>query len=419
MYRNLSEQFKRSHDPDYIVRVMRMNYNAYNGLSRFSHIRDYSRLQHEKERYQDFGILFNTAIKSGSIRETLRLINTNNIPANGGWTAILEDHFNEEFYCCDDCDNIFRLDDTTYLDYEDRRVCFDCESNYDEEPEEDRSYEHIGGRHSSKRQLGHIPSAYDQRKPRVLMGLELELEIEDDYDLDNKAAYILDHIGTYRSPDGNNHKYALIEEDCSIDRGFEIVTGYTGLDVHKEQLKFFKGRLHGALSHKTDTCGLHIHICKSDMTMLHASKLILFMNDPANEDLIFALARRRNNGYCKQKDLSNRDYLKHSLEYRTRSDQLCSLNSDRYERLNFQNDRTIEYRLFRGTLKYSTIMACLEFTYATWFFAKSASPSQLNVARFLHFICEPENRLDTRFLRTYLKSKGFVMPYEPNLKKAA
>jgi hypothetical protein len=86
------------------------------------------------------------------------------------------------------------------------------------------------------------------------------------------------------------------------------------------------------------------------------------------------------------------------------------LNSDRYEALNFKNDKTIEFRLFKGTLKYQTIMACLEFTFATWHFCKDASQTQLTTSEFLKFICRAENRCDTRFLRTYLKEKGFDLP---------
>lgn len=98
-----------------------------------------------------------------------------------------------------------------------------------------------------------------------------------------------------------------------------------------------------------------------------------------------------------------------------------SLNADRYEALNFKNEKTVEFRLFKGSLKYETIMACLEFTYATWFFCRDASTKNLTTDQFLKFICANQNRKDTKFLRSFLKSKGFVMP-ESNihfLKKVA
>ena len=382
----------------------------------------FTRLQAYKQEYEQFGRDFNQcAIKESSIYKTLRLINRHSIGCH--WEVILEEIFGLEFNSCSDCGTLTTMDDAYYFDTADGRVCSDCSQNYSDDDEDNsRDFEYIGTRHSSRQILGHIPSSYDNRKPRVLLGLELELEVHPDYDQDIKAGIVLDHIGKYQNPAGNTFQYALIEEDCSLDRGFEIVTGYTGLDVHRDQLKFFKDRLHGCKSHNTDSCGLHIHICKSDMTMLHASKLILFINDPENKPLVYALARRYENGYCKiHNKKEDTGWIREALTRSKPKDQLCSLNWDRYEALNFHNEKTVEFRLFRGTLKYSTIMACLEFTYASWHFAKSASTNELKTDNFLSFICEPENRSDTRFLRSYLKDKGFVMTYEskPDLRKVA
>jgi hypothetical protein len=91
------------------------------------------------------------------------------------------------------------------------------------------------------------------------------------------------------------------------------------------------------------------------------------------------------------------------------------LNRDRYEALNFKNANTIEFRLFKGSLVYSTIMSCLEFTYATWFFCRDASTKNLTTENFLKFICANENRGDTKFLRAYLKNKGFDLPEKSNV----
>jgi hypothetical protein len=78
--------------------------------------------------------------------------------------------------------------------------------------------------------------------------------------------------------------------------------------------------------------------------------------------------------------------------------------------LNFQNDNTIEFRLFKGTLRYETIMACLEFTYATWFFCRDTGITELTTANFIDFIAQPQQREHTKFLRTYLREKGYALP---------
>jgi hypothetical protein len=55
-------------------------------------------------------------------------------------------------------------------------------------------------------------------------------------------------------------------------------------------------------------------------------------------------------------------------------------------------------------------MSCLEFTYATWFFTRESSTKNMTIDGFLKFICANENRGDTKFLRAYLKARGFELP---------
>jgi hypothetical protein len=138
--------------------------------------------------------------------------------------------------------------------------------------------------------------------------------------------------------------------------------------------------------------------------------MVFFINDTNNYQLIKAVARR-DASYGKIKDKkSDTSWLKDVVRHRKdKQNQLRGLNSDRYEALNFNNDKTIEFRLFKGSLKYETIMACLEFTYATWHFCKDAGIDQLTTNQFIQFICMPQNKSDTRFLRVYLKNKGFDM----------
>ena len=391
-----------------------------------------AQIEQKRADRKQFALSFAQCVRDQDPNEALDLINlyrSKNVSHN--FCDIFESVFEDSIFQCGDCSDYFYQDDYHNVQ-DDFGVCGHCMNNYywsernnyysehlDDDEDEDREYENIGGRHSSKHELDHIPSLYDQRKPRVLLGLELEMEIDGAYDLDDRAGLLLSSLGQYQTP-SDNYLYALCEDDCSIDRGFELVTAYTGLDVHAKQLEFFDTRFKGAKSHNTETCGLHVHICKSSMTTLHASKMVLFINDPANHNLVFALARRDESSYCKIYDKkSDKSWIKNALLRTKRKDQIQALNPDRYEALNFQNERTVEFRLFKGTLKYSTIMACLEFTFATWHFCKDASTSQLTTSGFLDFVCLPENRKDTKFLRSYLREKGFVLPMKLELVKPA
>jgi hypothetical protein len=380
----------------------------------------------KRQEYKEFGQSMALFIQEDDEQGALDLINNSSVQCRGGWVDFMDEHFSSHYDDCHDCENIFNSDEMSNA-YDDYSVCDSC-CNYSyrysdrhgyyvrEDDEHYSENEHIREYHTSSENLGHIPSRYDNRKPRVLLGLELEMEIKDSYSRDERAGELLDNVGSYTDPEGLTYDYALCEHDGSLDHGFEMVTSYTGLDVHAQQLKFFERGLRGAISHDSDNCGLHVHICKSDMTTLHGAKMILFINDQANKNLVKAIARRDDSEYAKIKNKKDDTYwLKDAVGCETKRGQLRSLNADRYEALNFKNEKTIEFRLFKGSLVYSTIMSCLEFTYATWLFCRDASTKNLTTEYFLKFICANENRSDTKFLRAYLKAKGFDLPEKNNV----
>ena len=412
-----------------------LQYNRFRNMSGFA-------IQETQRMYQTVGKDLAQAIAEddwGSALEALNQFGTR-ISFASDISAMLERRFTGySFFCCEDCSDYFQWDDGRPTYDGDYRVCDNCiDENYtysdsrdtyitnqdyedEQEAEEDQDpeYDYIGSYHSSKRNLGHIPSSYDLRSPRVLLGLELEIEVDDNHDKDTRAKVLLDGMSDYKDEDNIRHTYCLMEEDGSLDNGFEMVTAYTGLDVHKAQLQYFKNRTAGLTSHDTSTCGLHVHVCKSSMTTLHAAKMVLFINDPENIGLVKAIARRSDASYSKIKNKKDdKHWLKDSVHSsKDKDEQIRRMNSDRYEALNFKNDRTIEFRLFKGTLKYETMIACLEFSFACWHFTASASTSELTTSKFLEFICMPEHRKDTRFLRAYLKEKGYALA--DNLRQTA
>jgi hypothetical protein len=420
------------------------NLSGFTRWHRDSHFNE-SQLKTLRHNRKLFAKSFAIAVRADDVDYALELANESR-PQQGrilrSACQTLHDRFGGDYCSCEDCGYITLSDNMHSVNDGDRTVCEDCfENNYhysdyhdcyvdDDYESENREseFENIGEYHTSSDNLGHIPSKYDNRKPRVLLGLELEMEIKSGYGLDDRAGELLENVGHHRTSDNTPYTYALCESDGSLDNGFEMVTAYTGLDVHKEQLQFFKEKFEGASSHNTSTCGLHIHICKADMSTLHACKMVFFINDENNQKLVYALARRDSSSFSKIHDKKgDKHWLKDAMSAGKGIEdnnklqkryQLRNLNMDRYEALNFKNDKTIEFRLFKGTLKYQTIMACLEFTYATWFFCKDASQTELTTAKFLEFICKPENRCDTRFLRTYLKEKGFDLPEKLSNSKA-
>lgn len=175
--------------------------------------------------------------------------------------------------------------------------------------------------------------------------------------------------------------FAYLKEDGSLGGGvgsFEIVTHPATLDVHKERWGDF---LHpnspkGLLSHDTDCCGLHIHVERKDLSDLTVGKILSFVNAASNADFITAVAGRPSNRYS-------------SLNPDKKPQDATKKNRSRYEAVNLQNDHTIEFRIFKGTLKPEAFFRNLEFVDAVVEFAKpstSSLRSMIGTEPFFNFV---------------------------------
>lgn len=422
--------------------LIRENINSQNSSSTLD-LRYWGHIAVNRADNQAVGHALAELIKSQD-DETARHLLNDNSRVRDRWTRSghhnpLDEMFNEwfpnalEVFVCDDCGHLEQSDNGHWA-YEDRHICeVCCDDNYtysdnqctyisnedweeEQEQEEEDDYHDsvIGDYHSSKRKLDRIPSTFDFRKTPVLMGLELEMEVRSG-DREDHAVALLDAVGV-----AGSYRYACLEHDGSLNNGFEMVTGWTGLDIHREQLQRFKTPIRGLKSHDTSTCGLHVHICKKGMTLFHAVKMVLFINDSGNQRLVRTLARRDSSRYSQVKNKkASYDWIKNAKQYQDggKDRVLQMLNNDRYEALNFQNARTVEFRIFKGTLRYETILACLEFTYATWFFCRDTGTNELTTQNFLEFISRPENLEDTKFLRQYLMEKNWSLPELGTIKK--
>ena len=157
----------------------------------------------------------------------------------------------------------------------------------------------------------------------------------------------------------------------------------------------------GCKSHDTTTCGLHVHVSRSFFTMSETVKLGLFVY--FNKSRLETFARRTETSYAKFKPV-------------LRSDLKAAGHSDRrYEAINFENARTIEFRLFKGTLNFETFMATLEFCDAVSRFVKTISAVCIagkdgdSWAKFESFVKSDGNRKRYKNLVTYAGSKGLFV----------
>lgn len=274
-------------------------------------------------------------------------------------------------------------DNFNWDDDEDCRVHY----NYNRKPQ-------LLGSYHSRARVGKQPFIHSDwtKQNNRFMGVELEVEVKDG-DIDDHVTALNDKLN-----DGEVGKRVYFEADGSLTHGFEIITNPMGLDSHRELWSALQDLdlISGMRSHNTSTCGLHVHVSRNNMHTMQINKMNVFLNHPDNQALVKAIARRYDVNYARiaQKRLSTAH--KYDVERR--------------DALNITNDRTVEFRIFKGTLKYDTLIAAIEFANAVVNFTMPASPAgfDLSTQRFIDFIDSPAQRSDTKYLRANLKRNNFM-----------
>lgn len=286
--------------------------------------------------------------------------------------------YHDHFTPCERCEDEVPVDDLC------DGLCPTCWRESNEEYSEDSEGTEYSGvyEHSYRVEdsTGFIP---ESRKGAMYMGVELEIEctkggIGDDMRArvqeaatDINKALLID----FGSPLGKR-RAGLLKLDGSLEYGFEIVTAPMEYEYQKLMWKTFGESLkniYGIRSHNTRTCGLHVHVTrKGVLTPLHVGKILVFINDRTNNKLITQLARRNSDQWSAFRNKKLADGSRY--------------DTDRYEAVNVQPRSTIEFRLFRGTLKTETILATLDFVHSVVLYTRDCSHSKLGYLDYLAWL---------------------------------
>ena len=160
----------------------------------------------------------------------------------------------------------------------------------------------------------------------------------------------------------------------------------------------------GYRSHNTSTCGLHVHVNRSCMGETREeqdeiiSRILFFVEKNWNELLKFS----RRSEYSMNRWAARYGFEKTGKEI---LDKAKKGNNGRYAALNLCNYSTIEFRLFRGTLKYNTFIATIELVNLivdTAIYYTEDELQKLSWSEFVSRITEPE-------LITYLKERNLYI----------
>jgi hypothetical protein len=282
----------------------------------------------------------------------------------------------ENFYICGECGNRYRYDDSVSeigdcqychhcireLGY---RMCADCgEYFYREDMIWDgddilcddcyNQREHNVVHDYSYRPNLNFKSTGKDGKSVIYLGFELEsgdLEYESDRD---EIAYEISEMSDL----------VYLKHDGSIpDYGFEMVTHPMSFWYHKDNMPYrdmFSRMIDAGLrSHDaSDSCGLHVHVNRNALSYDRWLLVDWFVH--RNKSKWEEIARRKDEHYAKFKEIDPSNSLKDNY----------GDNNDRYTAVNFCNRSTVEFRLFKGSLRYETVIGTLAIVDAVVSWAK-------------------------------------------------
>ena len=185
----------------------------------------------------------------------------------------------------------------------------------------------------------------------------VELEIDNGGEVDSRAAQIL-NVANARGD------FLYAKHDGSLNDGFELVSHPMSLEHHCHNMPW-ENILKKAVqldyqSHQAGTCGLHIHVSRDAFGETEVEQdaviaRILYLFEKHWEELLKFSRRTQRQldrwaaryGYKDQP----RDILDHAKK---------GGGAGRYTCVNLTNEHTIEFRIFRGTLKLNTLIATLQ-----------------------------------------------------------
>ena len=264
--------------------------------------------------------------------------------AGDGYIHLCPNCRDHRYTTCEICGRLIHYDDAYYDEEEedDGPYCYDC---YDER----RNRNEIKNYYYKP-----VPLFYG-KGPRYF---GVELEIDNGGECDSNARAILEQANV------EGKEYAYAKHDGSLDDGFEIVTHPLSYDCHMNEFPWSevleKAKDLGYLSHRANTCGLHVHVSRNAFGDTRSeqepsiARILYFVEKHWEELLKFSRRTPRQlERWAARYGLKENpaDILDHAKK---------GYHAGRYTCVNLENSETIEFRMFRGTLKLNTLLATIQ-----------------------------------------------------------
>lgn len=302
---------------------------------------------------------------------------------------ICEECYENYYFTCQCCDEIYHTDDSCYVDEEDEYICYNCYNQSLERKRRVCNYHYYKGNYWKEKK-------YNENTHVNLFGIELEVE--------NKKQLITNNEVVEKICDIDKEEVFVFENDSSLNSGFEIISNPCSLNYwysKENELKeiFEKLSNSGFSSHDTTTCGLHIHFSR-DYVDSEIIGRILYLFEKFKNNLVM-FSRRKIDSLNRWASFMNVDFKELSLDYVKSNQDDCN----RYKAVNLTNNKTIEIRIFKGTLKFESFMACIELVNNIVEMAKNMNDNEIiNVESFYNVI----EYQKTKYLKQYCLDRRIV-----------
>lgn len=295
---------------------------------------------------------------------------------------------NTDYCTCEDCGTILHYNDARYSSYDENYYCEDCYEEHDASCIEEYSYKPE-------------PVFLGYTEDNLYLGVELEVD---------KGTNL------YKTTKELTEQFEdiYLKHDGSLGRcGFEIVSHPATLDYHINELGWDKimsiCQDNEYKSHDTQTCGLHIHMNRAflgkDETEqdLNIAKLIILF-EMFWDSCIVPFSRRNIASMERWASKPTLDYKSTDTENEIFDKVKSYKRAGRYRAINLENTHTIEFRLFRGTLKLNTFIASLQFVVEITKFAMSVKLNDIFTSKWSDvFLCT-----EFKELKEYLIEKNLL-----------
>ena len=279
-----------------------------------------------------------------------------------------------DFFTCENCYNIFHVDEMCSTDYE----CF-CPDCYEEQ-----GFDIISEYHESDFDFQMTENDTEE----IGIGFELETEFDTNY---------MEYAREIHEECQNIH----LEHDCSLRNGFEIITDPMTYNYFNEEFATIVDKIvdtcENGYNYQHNSAGFHVHTTKIDN--MQTAKL-MFLVEYFKEELK-TMAKRDERQlkrwapfYTEGIEKAEFDIDMFDKFYEMVEDD----NESRYQALNITNYHTNEFRIFKGGMDALEIKARVELCHN---FAQYSMNESINIDNMPSFI-EVATYCDNNYVTDYL-----------------